>query len=66
MKRGFRSQESVGYVMTKGFRQVRAARKRNTLCPVFCVLYDLDDDDLKRFLWIPSWPLYSPGAGGYK
>ena len=61
VKRGFRSQESDGYVMTQGFRQVRAAQKRNTLRP-----YELDDDDLKHFLWIPSRPLYSPGAMGYK
>ena len=31
-------------------RQVRDARKHNTLCPVFCVLDELDDDELKRFL----------------
>ena len=47
-------------------RQVRAARKHNTLRPVFCVLNELDDDELKRFLWIPSRPIYSPGVVGYK
>ena len=66
MKRGFRSQESDGYVMMQGFRQVRAAQKRNTLRLVFCVLYELDDDDLKHFLWILSRALYSPGVVGYK
>ena len=30
--------------MTLGFRQVRAAREPNTLCPVLCVLYELDDE----------------------
>ena len=47
--------------MTQKIRQVRAARKRNTLRPVFCVLYEIlyeqDDDELKRFLWIPPRPL---------
>ena len=38
MKRGFRSQELDGCEMTLGFRQVRAARERNTLRPVLCVL----------------------------
>ena len=42
-------------------RQVRAARKRNNIRPVFCVLYEIlyeqDDDELKRFLWIPPRPL---------
>ena len=52
--------------MTQGFRQVRVAQKRNTLRPVFCVLYELDDDELKCFLWIPSRPVYSPDAVGYK
>ena len=47
-------------------RQVWAARKRNTPRPEFCVFYELDDDELKRFLWIPSRPLYSPGVVGYK
>ena len=47
-------------------RHVRAARKRNTLRPVFCVLDELDDGELKCFLWIPSRPLYSPGVVGYK
>ena len=42
---GFRSQELDGCEMTLGFRQVRAARERNTLRPVFCVLYELDDDE---------------------
>ena len=27
-----------------GFRQVRAAQERNTLRPVLCVLYELDDE----------------------
>ena len=35
--------------MTLGFRQVRAARERNTLRPVFCVLDELDDDELNAF-----------------
>ena len=38
MKRGFRSQELDGCELTLGFRQVRAARERNTLRPVLCVL----------------------------
>ena len=38
MKRGFRSQELDGCELMLGFRQVRAARERNTLCPVLCVL----------------------------
>ena len=38
-------------------RQVRAARKRNNIRPVFCVLDELDDDEFKRFLWIPSRPV---------
>ena len=42
---GFWSQEPDGCEMTLGFRQVRAARERNTLRPVLCVLYELDDDD---------------------
>ena len=42
---GFRSQELDGCEMTLGFRQVRAARERNTLHPVLCVLYELDDDE---------------------
>ena len=46
MKGGFRSQELDGYEMTLGFRQVRAAQGRNTLHPVLCVLYELDDDEL--------------------
>ena len=41
---GFRSQEPDGCEMTLGFRQVRAARDRNTLRPVLCVLYELDDE----------------------
>ena len=50
MKRGFWSEESDGHVMTQRIRQVRAARKRTTLRPVFCVLDELDDDELKRCL----------------
>ena len=42
---GFRSEEPDGCEMTLGFRQVWAARERNTLRPVFCVLYELDDDE---------------------
>ena len=62
---GFRSQESDGYVMTQGFRQDRAARERNTLRPVFCVLYELDDDELMiYFLWVPPRPLYRPRCRG--
>ena len=38
MKRGFRSQELDGCELTLGFRQVRAARERNTLRPMLCVL----------------------------
>ena len=38
MKGGFRSQELDGCEMTLGFRQVRAARERNTLRPVLYVL----------------------------
>ena len=38
MKGGFRSQELDGCEMTLGFRQVRAARERNTLRSVLCVL----------------------------
>ena len=38
MKGGFRSQELDGCELTLGFRQVRAARERNTLHPVLCVL----------------------------
>ena len=34
--------------MTLGFRQVRDARERITLHPVFCVLYELDDDELNE------------------
>ena len=41
---GFRSQELDGCEMTLGFRQIRASRERNTLCPVLCVLYELDDE----------------------
>ena len=41
----FRSQELDGCEMTLGFRQVRAAREHNTLRPVLCVLYELDDDE---------------------
>ena len=32
--------------MTLGFRQVRAKREGNTLRLVFCLLYELDDDEL--------------------
>ena len=42
MKRGFRSQELDGCELTLGFRQVRAARVRNTLRPVLCI--ELDDE----------------------
>ena len=42
---GFRSQELDGCEMMLGFRQVRAAQERNTLRPVFCVLYEFDDDE---------------------
>ena len=53
--------------MMLGFRQVWAARERNTLRPVFCVLYELDDDELMiYFLWVSSRRLYRPGAVGYK
>ena len=38
MKRGFRSQELDGCELTLGFRQVQAARERNTLRPVLYVL----------------------------
>ena len=38
MKGGFRRQELDGCKMMLGFRQVWAARERNTLHPVFCVL----------------------------
>ena len=38
MKRRFRSQELDGCELTLGFRQVRAARERNTLRPVLCIL----------------------------
>ena len=38
MKRGFRSQESDGCEKKLGFRQVRAARERNTLRHVLYVL----------------------------
>ena len=38
MKRGFWSQELDGCELTLGFRQVRAARERNTLRPVLYVL----------------------------
>ena len=44
MKGEFWSQELDGCEMTLGFRQVRAARERNTLHPVLCVLYELDDE----------------------
>ena len=42
---GFQSQELDGCEMMLGFRQVRAARERNTLRPVVCVLHELDDDE---------------------
>ena len=35
---GFRSQELDGCELTLGYRHVRAARERNTLRPVLCVL----------------------------
>ena len=38
MKEGLWSQELDGCELTLGFRQVRAARERNTLRPVLCVL----------------------------
>ena len=38
MKRGSRTQEIDGCELTLGFRQVRAARERNTLRPVLYVL----------------------------
>ena len=41
---GFWSQELDGCEMTLGFRQVQDARECNTLRPVFCVLYELDDE----------------------
>ena len=66
MKGGFQSQELDGFGMTLGFRQVRAAWERNTLRPVFCVLYELDDDEDECVLWVSSWRLYRPGAVGYK
>ena len=67
MKRGFQRQEFDGYVMTQGIRQVQAARERNTLWHVFCVLYELDDDELMiYFLWVPHGPFIGPGAVGYK
>ena len=67
MKGGFQSQELDGCEMTLGFRQVQAAREHNTLRHVFCVLYELDDDELMiYFLWVPPRPLYRPGAMGYR
>ena len=66
MKGGFRSQELDGCEMTLGFRQVRATRERNTLRPVLCVLYELDDDEDECVLWVSSQRLYRPGAVGYK
>ena len=67
---GFRSQEPDGCEMTLAFRQVRAAWERNTLCPVLCVLYEVDDErcgwDEVCILWVPSRRLYRPGAVGYK
>ena len=63
---GFRSQELDGCEMMLGFRQVRAARERNTLHPVVCVLYELDDDEDECVLWVSSQCLYRPGAVGYK
>ena len=62
---GFQSQELVGCEMMLGFRQVRAARERNTLHPVVCVLYELDNDEMNA-LWVSSRCLYRPGAVGYK
>ena len=63
---GFRSKELDGCEMTLGFRQVRAARERNTLRPVFCVLYELDDERDEYVLWVSSLRLYRSGAVGYK
>ena len=63
---GFQSQELDGCEMMLGFRQVRAARERNTLRHVFCVLYELDDDEDECVLWVSSQRLYRPGAVGYK
>jgi len=40
-------------------RHVRAARKRNTLRPVFCVLDELDDDELRAELF-PMDPITAP------
>ena len=45
--------------MMQGFRQVQAARKRNTLRPVFCVLDELDDDELRAELF-PMDPITAP------
>ena len=39
-----RREEIDGCEMMLGFRQVQAARKHNTLRPVFCILYELDDE----------------------
>ena len=45
------------------FRQVRAAREHNTLCTVYCVLYELDDDELMICsLWVSPRPFYRLGA----
>ena len=52
--------------MTLGFRQVWAARERNTLRPVLCVLYELDDERDEYVLWVSSRRLYRSGAVGYK
>ena len=65
---GFLSQELDGCEMTLGFGEVRACRERNTLRPVLCVLYELDDEmiDARCVLWVSSRRLYRPGAVGYK
>ena len=66
MKGGFRIKELDGCEMTVGFRQVPPAREHNTIRPVFCVLYELDDDKDECVLWVSSRRLYRPGAMGYK
>ena len=53
MKGGFQSQELDGCEMTLGFRQVRAARERNTIRLVLCVLYELDDERWDAFYGSP-------------
>ena len=67
MKGGFRSQELDGRELTLGFRQVRAARERNTLRHVLCVLYELDDErcrwDEMRSMGPLMVPLYARCCG---